>query len=362
MPLPCILIPAFMPDTRMISLIEQLKVHGFSDILVVNDGSGPAFDPVFAQAAATGCTVLEHAVNMGKGRALKTGFNYGLLHHLMDAGAITVDADGQHKTEDICSVAGEMSKFPGGIVLGTRDFKGKVPLKSRLGNEITRFFFRLIHGSDVRDTQTGLRGIAREHIPLLLSLSGERYEFEMNMLLAARPNDICLRQVPIDTVYIEGNRSSHFNVLLDSIRIYKLLIRFATSSLTATAADYLIFTLMHFLVPNQLIGSVVIARGISSYINFIINKRIVFKSKFSTRKAAVRYYALVGLILLMNYGLITLLSKVFGLNVFLAKLIADSLLYVISFYFQREFVYRDHSARRSSAGRSGLIRKRKESN
>jgi len=340
MSLPCILIPAYKPDDKMIDLIARLQSAGFSNILVINDGSGPEFDPIFSRAAELGCSVLQHGINMGKGRAMKTGFNHGLVHNLLNDGVITADADGQHTPADIRKIADAMVADPEAMVLGVRNFTGKVPLKSRLGNEITRFFFCLIHGGDVRDTQTGLRGFPAAQIPLILSLPGERYEYEMNMLLATRPNDIRISQIPIDTIYIEGNRSSHFNAFRDSVRIYRLLLKFIASSLISTAVDYLIFALMNILFPSQLLGSVAVARAVSSVINYSINKNVVFKRKCSARKALVRYYTLAAFIMLANYGIILLLNRGLNMNLYLAKVIADIVLYTISFYIQREHVYK----------------------
>ena len=157
---------------------------------------------------------------------------------------ITADADGQHAPDDIMKIALAMRAAPEALVLGVRRFTGKVPLKSRFGNGITRIVFSLINGGNILDTQTGLRGIPAVHLPLILALAGERYEYEMNMLLAARPNDIKMVQVPIDTIYIEGNRSSHFKVVRDSARIYALLFKFLFSSAMAGIVDYGLFILM----------------------------------------------------------------------------------------------------------------------
>jgi glycosyltransferase involved in cell wall biosynthesis len=340
MALPCILIPAYKPDRKMIELIEALQAAAFCQIIVVDDGSGPAFTPLFNQALELSCTVLRHSINMGKGRAVKTGLNHGLLAGKLNDGVITADADGQHTPADILKIAAAMADDPAALVLGVRNFSGAVPLKSRLGNGITRFFFSLIHGGDVRDTQTGLRGLPAEQIPLFLSLPGERYEYEMNMLLSIRPHEIKLIQIPIDTVYIEGNRSSHFNVVQDSVRIYRLLVKFIASSLVSTVVDYAVFAIMNITVANQLIGSVVVARSISSLINFSINKNIVFKRKSTGKNAIFRYYALVIFIMMASYGLIKLFNLGLGLNLYLSKLIADCILYFVSFIVQREFVYR----------------------
>lgn len=343
MDLPSVLIPAYKPDEKMIDLIRKLIDAGFTRLLVVNDGSGSAFDSYFAEAEQLGCRVLRHAINMGKGRALKTGLNEALLCGFADPGVITADADGQHAPGDIYRVAQAMQANPEALVLGVRCFTGNVPIRNRMGNAITRGVFALVNGNGIMDTQTGLRGIPLKHIPLMLALKGERYEYEMNMLLEARPNDVHMVQVPIDTIYIEGNKSSHYHPFIDSVRIYALILRYILSSFIAGIVDYGVFVVMHLSFPRLLIESVVAARLLSSLVNFIINRKIVFRQKGTVAHAAFRYYTLVVFIMLASYGLIWTLSGPLGINVFLAKLLTDILLSIISFIAQREFVYSSSS-------------------
>ena len=340
MGLPDILIPAYKPDNKIVDLVGQLYSAGFDDIIIVDDGSGPEYSDIFSRAGKLGCTILRHGINMGKGRALKTGLNYCLTTGKGEFGIITADADGQHTPADIRKIADAMTAQPEALVLGVRNFTGKVPLKSRMGNNITRFFFRLIHGSDVRDTQTGLRGLPARHMPLLLSLPGERYEYEMNILLEAHTHEISLVQIPIDTIYIEGNRSSHFKVLQDSARIYALLLKFIASSLIASGVDYLLFFLMNIIFPGQLIFSVAVARAGSSFVNYLINRNMVFKRKQAGFSSIVRYYILAALIMLASYVLIRVFNQGLGINLYVSKLITDSLLAFFGFFAQREFVYR----------------------
>lgn len=337
---PSILIPAYKPDHQMLIVIRELFARDFKRIIVVDDGSGEAFTAVFAEAEAMGCRILRHTVNMGKGRALKTGLNDAINIGYADLGVITADADGQHTPPDIEKIAQAMAAEPDAMVLGVRQFVGVVPLRNRIGNSITRFVFTLINGERVQDTQTGLRGIPLQHMPLLLTLGGERYEYEMNMLLAARPNGIHIEQVPIETVYIEGNTHSHYNVLADSIRVYGKLFSFIASSMIAAFIDFALFILMHNLLPTKLIISVVVARVGSSLINYLINHNLVFRAKGSMTRSAGRYYALAATIMLSSYLLIRLFSDVFSVNTYLAKLIADVILYFVSYIVQREFVYR----------------------
>lgn len=337
---PCIVIPAYKPDMRLRDLVGRLKAAGFISVVVVDDGSGSEFKSLFGEVKALGAVVLQHAINMGKGRALKTAFNHCLAEGLAKDGLITADADGQHTPEDIAKIAEAMAENPSALVLGVRDFKGKIPLKSRFGNTLTRKLFMFINGSDVRDTQTGLRGIPEKHLPMFLTLTGERYEFEMNMLLSARPSNIKFVQIPIETIYIEGNKSSHFNAIVDSYRIYKLIFKFIFSSILATLIDWLLFALIIELVPNQVFVSVVGARVGSSLVNYAINRNIVFRQKDLKPGSMAKYYALVLVVMMLSYGFIKLFNGVLGVNQYIAKLIGDTLLYFLSFFVQREWIFK----------------------
>ncbi len=345
MQLPAVLIPAYMPDEKLIQLVTELKEYGFADLIVVDDGGGPAYATIFDQCASQGCTVLHHGINMGKGRALKTGINHYLVRAGARNGLITADADGQHTPDDIRRIAEGMAEHPDALVLGVRQFTGNVPLRSRFGNTITKRLFALINGETITDTQTGLRGLPDCHAELFLSLSGERYEYEMNMLLSVRPHEIKVLQVPIETIYIEGNKSSHFNTIVDSFRIYRLLLAFALSSLFAALVDYAVFIAVSLIFPGKLLAAVVSARVVSSLVNYLVNQNLVFRNRQAARTTLVRYYLLVVAVMLSSYGLIHLLSNVIGINLYVSKLIADISLYFVSFFMQRDYVYRSRQSR-----------------
>lgn len=337
---PCILIPAYKPDRKMLDLVDELRKLQFSRIIIVDDGSGDAYTSIFEAAAKQNCVILQHAINMGKGRSLKTGLNEAMNRGYADNGIITADADGQHTPSDIMKIADFMKEKSDCLILGTRHFTGSVPWKSKIGNGITRTIFSLINGEQVYDTQTGLRGLPTAYLALFLSLSGERYEYEMNMLLAAKPNNITIAEVPIDTIYIEGNKSSHFKIVHDSIIIYGLILKYILSSLFSFIVDYGVFVLMNISFPQQLMGSVFVARAISSLVNFLINRNLVFRQKGAATNAFFGYYILVVIIMVTNYGLIKLLSGNLNLSVYWAKLIADTILYFVAFRIQRDFIFR----------------------
>ncbi|MBE6565227.1 MAG: glycosyltransferase family 2 protein [Ruminococcaceae bacterium] len=217
-----ILIPAYKPTDALLTLLKTLHGMGFS-VVCIDDGSGPAFDRIFEQAAQT-ADVLRYPLNKGKGGALKLG-----IRHIAESEAyrsfraiVTADADGQHTPKDILRVAETMEKTDG-LVLGVRRFTGKVPLRSRFGNSLTVGVFALASGKRLSDTQTGLRAFSIEKAPLYASIGGERYEYEMNVLFAAVENRIPITEVDIETVYENDNKGSHFHAIRDSFRIYRCI-------------------------------------------------------------------------------------------------------------------------------------------
>lgn len=337
---PCVLIPAYRPDDKLLTLVRDLRAAGLDRIVVVDDGSKDQSAAIFADVRIHQVPVVTHVVNQGKGRALKSGLNYILEHALGDAGVITADADGQHKLEDILKIAQAMALDPEAFVLGVRKFTGDVPWRSKFGNRLTRLVYTAVNGIDIRDTQTGLRGLPVGHLRLFLQLKGERYEYEMNQLLAIRTHGIKVLQVPIETVYIEANRSSHFNPVTDSLKIYGLLLRFIASSSAAGLIDLGIFYGLSRLIPGYLLATVIAARIVSSLVNYFLNHALVFARGSRHRQSLARYYLLATVIMLLSYSLIRLFNQVLGWPLLLAKISGDGLLYVLSFYAQREFVYR----------------------
>jgi len=218
-----VVIPAYEPEDSLVGLISSLQPD-FARIVVVDDGSKRA-DAVFARVAEMeGVTLLRHAVNRGKGAALKTAFAAIMKDFPDAAGVVTADADGQHLPADIASVAKSTLDHPDRFTLGVRAFDGDVPLRSRFGNAWSRWFFFLLTGTMVYDTQTGLRGIPSKFLPELCDMPGDRYEYESSMLVAAARMKEKPVQVRIKTVYLEGNRTSHFNPIRDSIRTQSALL------------------------------------------------------------------------------------------------------------------------------------------
>ena len=218
------LIPAYMPAQPMLQTARELTNHGFS-VVIVNDGSPSSFDSVFRNAE-TFATVITLPENQGKGEALKEGLRFLRDNVVPPYIVVTVDADGQHRIDDVLRVYACAEKHPDDLVLGSRELQKDAPLKSKIGNSITNFLHRVTTGMRLTDTQTGLRAFSDKSIDRVIRSGGSRYEYEMFMLLNfSRAKNI--REVPIEAVYIDNNSASHFQPFKDSAKIYKVFFRYA---------------------------------------------------------------------------------------------------------------------------------------
>jgi hypothetical protein len=346
-----VLVPAYEPDDRLLALLDALRATApDAHLLVVDDGSGAAFTPVFDAARRRGCTVLTHPVNRGKGAALKTGFAF-VVEHAPGEEVVCADSDGQHRPDDVLRVAACV-RDGADLVLGVRGFTGTVPLRSRFGNSLTRTLFRLATGRDVRDTQTGLRGYAAGLLPWLLSVPGERFEYEVGTLLQAVRRGLPIDQVDIATVYLQGNASSHFRPVLDSARVYAPLLTFLASSFAAFVLDTTALVVLHGLIGGLLLP-LLVARVLSSSVNFAVNRRVVFVAPGarSVGAAAARYASLAVALFAANYALLAAFTAL-GLGLLPAKLLTEVLLVGVSYQVQRCTVFTRRADQRGCRTRS----------
>ena len=333
-----ILIPAYKPDDKLVALTDQLLTHDDLKLVVVDDGSGEAFRPVF-EALDKRVTLISYPDNKGKGGALKTGIRYIMDHMPECERLVTADADGQHRYADIRRVLDKSEEMPGALVLGSRAFDGDVQLRSRFGNAMTRQVFAIASGVKVRDTQTGLRGIDRDGMRLFVDVPGDRYEYEINMLLTAARAEMPIYEVTIETVYLNDNESSHFNPLKDSLRIYACILKFACSSLICFGIDYVLFQLLRTFIPLTWVSNL-LARIVSASVNFTLNKKLVFKGNEKTLPAVLKYAALAVFIYLIDTAILALLYEKLGWSRYVVKIISGLLGYLISFSVQGRIVYR----------------------
>ena len=339
-----VLIPSLDPDDKLVQVVRGCREQGFAHIVLVDDGSREACREPFRQAEGLGAVVLRHDKNRGKGAALKTGIR-DIAARFPDAPCIvTADGDGQHRPEDIRAVANAATER-NALVLGTRDLDDPAtPRRSRFGNRFSALFFRLATGVKCPDTQTGLRGLPRFLWDFALSVEGNRYEYEMNLLMAAAERKYPLEMVPIHTIYFDNNRKSHFRTFRDAFLVYRRPIRFAAASLSSSVVDLVVFTLLMALFfdrenAGQVMLATVIARCLSGIYNFAVNKKWSFSAKGSALGQAVRYLILFLCLMLASGGIVSLL-RLLPMNITVLKLIVDLLLFAVSYFVQRRWVFR----------------------
>ncbi|MBR2697636.1 MAG: bifunctional glycosyltransferase family 2/GtrA family protein [Clostridia bacterium] len=333
-----LIVPAYHPTQDMIPMLERFLEDPEFVPVVVNDGSGSEYDPIFAQVPA-GCVLLNHEVNKGKGAALKTAMRY-VLEKLPECDmAVTADADGQHRYGDIRRVVESARQHPGTLVLGSRAFDGNVPFRSRFGNGVTRQVFAIASGVKVRDTQTGLRAFDRACMEKFRDIPGERYEYEINMLLYAAREGIEIREETIETVYIDDNSASSFHPFRDSFKIYACILKFAASSMLAFVIDAVMVLIMMAVTGGQERLSQTVARVVSSTVNFIVNKKVVYESKQDWLPELIKYALLAVANLGVNLLVVKPLSDLMAGRFFLAYLIVQVIMYALNFVLQGKFVY-----------------------
>ena len=241
-----VMIPSLNPSRLLLSVVEAIRAEGFQRFLIIDDGSSPKYREIFDELEEQGCTVIRHAVNLGKGRALKTGFNHVMAYMPGVDGVVTCDSDGQHEPQAIRSVAEAMINNPGHIVLGVRKFfEAKVPLTNLFGNTVTRAAFALLTGLSFGDTQCGLRAFPADSLKIMMRVAGERFEYENVMLLDFRRFRLDYTEVPIRAVYetVQQGKLSHFNKLVDPIRIYRKLLGFAVAPIVCGSIASVAFML-----------------------------------------------------------------------------------------------------------------------
>ena len=391
------LIPAYKPNIQLLEFVKGIEEHGM-DCLIVNDGSGEEYLSLFHKIEReTEARVLSFPENRGKGAALKAGLEYlqkenaGLQG---DFTLITLDADGQHLLKDALNLLSVAEEKKDTLILGSRTQSKDSPLRSRIGNGITKEVFNLCTGVEVKDTQTGMRAFSGKMIPEMLDIPGERYEYEMNVLLFLAKEGVPMEEVPIETVYINDNAESHFDTVKDSYRIYKQILKFSASSLVSFLADFLLYSFF-FLITGGLFVSNFLARIISLHINFFINKNVVFSAegqeaqvslgatgikreesgktvktqenkqlwnlsawKTIKKEEYLSYLGLAAFIFLINSFILSGIVGSLGMNPYLAKILTEGLLFCLSYFVQKKWIFEKKSSKKESVKEKELMRSR----
>lgn len=340
---PIIIIPAYCPDENLLKLIYEIREKSQFPVVVVDDGSGEKYNNIFILAErVNNCLIYRNKINLGKGAALKNGVKYARIKYPYNSGYITCDADGQHSVEDILAIAKVLIENRNCLILGIRDFSlANVPKKSRIGNFISSIGFYLITGTKCYDTQTGLRGIQREHEDIFLSVPGNRYEFEMNFLTTMAKMKIEIKEVKIKTIYLDENKASHYRALKDSLLIFAGLLKYIVSSLLSAVVDLALFTFLHMTIFKYinlgLLISTIVARICSGVINFALNQKWVFNGS-KTLGEAIKYAILFITQMIVSGVLVTILTPIL-VNATLTKILVDSVLFIVSYIIQKNIIF-----------------------
>lgn len=348
-----VLIPALNPDQQLVQLIRKLQ-QVQSDLLafvVVDDGSDNSHQPVFhklAQFHEPKLHILHHVQNQGKGAALKTGLNYCLQHFPQIRGIATMDSDGQHTVTALQSCLQQFQKNPQHLVIGTRQFNQKIPFRSRFGNLLTSGLVRTFTHQDISDTQTGLRVIPVAYAQQLVHFPGNHYEFEFDMLLKAKAAGVTVTETPIPTIYLNGNRASHFRVVRDSLAIYSRFLKFSASSLISFFIDIGLFSLIMMLVEvhslRNILVATIIARSLSAVVNYLINHHLVFGH--AGQRTLLKYGCLLVVQMLASGYFTSVVTGVLpdsagSLTPTIAKIIVDLTLFILSYWVQRDVIFKE---------------------
>ena len=271
-----ILIPAYEPDAQLTALAKQLKEAGFS-VLVVDDGSGPAYQEIFS-ATANYAHILVHEENKGKGAALKTGMLYIKDYMPEIDNFITCDADGQHRVEDVLRVSQQLQaghKF----VLTMRQLKKDIPFRSKIGNAMSRVVYALLTKRYLSDNQSGLRGFSRSQLDWLVQVERDNYDYEMNVLYYAAKKSIHITTIFIDAIYIDNNQSSHFQPIRDTVRIYRSLFKLAIGMFIGFwVAEIWLAAASVLFGYNHLLITVPTAAALSYLADVFVNRCFVFRN------------------------------------------------------------------------------------
>lgn len=335
-----VLIPAYEPTQSLVEIVDSLRNQDIP-VVIVNDGSKEkaSLQVIDHLTQHQNITILHHAVNLGKGAALKTGLNHIYLEFSKCAAVVTADADGQHSPKDIIRVGEKSVESRDSLIMGVREFKKNIPLRSLIGNKLTYFVLRLMTGINIKDTQTGLRGIPLSLIGLFLRSKENGYSYEMEMILKCKDNNINIQSINIETIYLNNNDSSHFNPFWDSMKIYFVLMRFSFSSFITMLADYIIFT-VYVSLGGSLAGALISGRIVAGNINFLVNQKYVFHgAKKQLLKKLSLYWLLVIFSGIAVFFTINTLTELTGWNVLVVKALAELFMFFINFVVQRDLIF-----------------------
>ena len=345
-----IVIPAYQPNHKLIYIAHELKQAGFPKIIVVDDGSGPEYQTIFS-ALEIDCKVIHHEQNQGKGAALKTGYCYYLTHIDEYPWVIAMDADGQHSVDDVIKMDDTMANGEEGVYIGVRDLNDEnFPPSRKAFVFATRLTFKSFYGTDIKDTESGLRGIYKVFLPFMLDASGERFEYETNALMEAIHYHFPSFEVPIQTIFFKEDNVTHFNPVRDALKtqlqLFREFIKYSITSLIASAIDIAIYTVLNLLfgkLPDaiRIFGATIVARIISATANYMFNRQVVFQCHENNGPTMVKYFLMVIIQMICSATMVYFLSKVVSIPSSFIKIATDTILFFVFYRVQKLWVFKN---------------------
>lgn len=339
-----VIITVYFENRNTITLCNKLFELGADNIVVVNDGCPTTANSFFNELISLGCHIVNISKNLGKGASIKAGIKYAHDNLYNIKGFITVDADGQHKPEDVMRVSRALELRHNCLILGKRDLKkSKAKLRSRIGNSLSSAYFKVITGVSCKDTQTGLRGIPASLYDVAMSAKGNRFDYEMNFLTKCADRKVQFYNINIVTE-CPSETKSNYRIIKDTYLIYRTPLKFATASIGCTFVDLVLFAVFTYLLPSSLQWNVVfatiLARIVSGGINFMINRKTIFKNDAKAHNQAIRFIILFIGIMSASTIIVSFLSFL-PIPVIITKAVVDLLLWTVNYNFQRRWVFKE---------------------
>ena len=314
-----ILIPSYEPEETLVNLARGLNNLGFK-VLIVNDGSGEKFADIFSRAKEY-AEVIGYEKNKGKGEALKIGFKYIMDNLEGYEVVVTADGDGQHRIKDIERIYNKAVK-KNKIVVALRKFDVKVPIKSKIGNDMSKFTQSTATYRYLSDNQCGLRAFPVRYLEQMIKVGGSRYEYEMKVLSYLQNKEISFDTIVIQTIYENNNATTHFRPIMDTILIQRSLLALNLFNIVLFALQAVgaFFFSEYLFKDNDFKFEIAISLAfVGALLLHIILKLIIYRPK-NFKKLILRIVLYELLIFIATIVSVTIFTRVLGLNIFLSYL------------------------------------------
>ena len=317
-----VLLVAFEPKSNFLSFVQEIKQAGF-EVLVINDGSPVSFDSIFLEVSKM-VKVLKHEFNRGKGASIKTGLEYIQTYCKENYVVVTMDSGGDYTLEDVEQISKEAIINTNSLLLGSRRRKN-TSIVNNIGKEVMRFAYQKKTGLDIYDTQANLRAFTNFLTPFLLSVKGNRFNYEMNVLLSCAEKKINIKEIALVNKEVEEIvKEEHQEEVIPEREIFKTVC----FSIFGIGIDFCLFLILSLFSKNGLL-SLVFARILSALFIFNKEKPQMIQKMFDSSKISTYYFLFVGGQLVCSVLLFLLLNSALHLPLLFAKIVTEVAMYAV---------------------------------